>query len=86
MKRGLDASFAEVLTGSTAEETADKIDKFEASFRTAVADSVSDKMRGTAPKDKNQAAKLTMDGIKAMSMEEINANWDEVQKVLKQSK
>lgn len=86
MKRGLDASFAEVLTGSTAEETADKIDKFEASFRNAVADSVSNKMRGTAPKDKNQSAKLTMDGIKAMSMEEINANWDEVQKVLKQSK
>lgn len=86
MKRGLDASFAEVLTGSTAEETADKIDKFEASFRTAVADSVSDKMRGTAPKDKSQTTKLTMDGIKAMSMEEINANWDEVQKVLKQSK
>ena len=81
MKRGLDASFAEVLT-----ETADKIDKFEASFRTAVVDSVSDKMRGTAPKDKSQTTKLTMDGIKAMSMEEINANWDEVQKVLKQSK
>lgn len=86
IKRGLDASFADVLTGDTAEETADKIDKFEASFRTAVADSVSDKMRGTAPRDKTQGTTITMDSIKSMSAEEINAHWDEVQNVLKQNK
>ena len=83
IKRGLDASFADVLTGDTAEETADKIDKFEAS---AVADSVSDKMRGTAPRDKTQGTTITMDSIKSMSAEEINAHWDEVQNVLKQNK
>ena len=86
IKRGLDASFADVLTGDTAEETADKIDKFEASFRTAAADSVSDKMRGTAPRDKTQGTTITMDSIKSMSAEEINAHWDEVQNVLKQNK
>lgn len=54
IKRGLDASFADVLTGDTAEETAAKIDKFEETFRNAVSNSISNKMRGTAPRDKTQ--------------------------------
>lgn len=86
IKRGLDASFADVLTGDTAEETAAKIDKFEETFRGAVANSISNKMRGTAPRDKTQGTTITMDSIKSMSVEEINAHWDEVQNVLKQNK
>mgnify|MGYP001069042867 FL=1 len=86
IKRGLDASFAEVLTGDTAEETAAKIDKFEETFRNAVSNSISNKMRGTAPRDKTQGTTITMDSIKSMSVEEINAHWDEVQNVLKQNK
>ena len=86
IKRGLDASFADVLTGDTAEETADKIDKFEETFRNAVSNSISNKMRGTAPRDKTQGTTITMDSIKSMSVEEINAHWDEVQNVLKQNK
>lgn len=86
IKRGLDASFADVLTGDTAEETAAKIDKFEETFRNAVSNSISNKMRGTAPRDKTQGTTITMDSIKSMSVEEINAHWDEVQNVLKQNK
>lgn len=86
MKRGLDASFADVLTGDTAEETATKIDEFEETFRNAVSNSISNKMRGTAPRDKTQGTTITMDSIKSMSAEEINAHWDEVQNVLKQNK
>lgn len=86
IKRGLDASFADVLTGDTAEETAAKIDTFEEAFRGAVANSISNKMRGTAPRDKTQGTTITMDSIKSMSVEEINAHWDEVQNVLKQNK
>ena len=86
VKRGLDASFADVLTGDTAEETAAKIDKFEETFRNAVSNSISNKMRGTAPRDKTQGTTITMDSIKSMSVEEINAHWDEVQNVLKQNK
>lgn len=86
IKRGLDASFADVLTGDTAEETAAKIDKFEETFRNAVSNSISNKMRGTAPRDKPQGTTITMDSIKSMSVEEINAHWDEVQNVLKQNK
>lgn len=86
IKRGLDASFADVLTGDTAEETAAKIDKFEETFRAAVSNSISNKMRGTAPRDKTQGTTITMDSIKSMSAEEINAHWDEVQNVLKQNK
>lgn len=86
VKRGLDASFADVLTCDTAEETAAKIDKFEETFRNAVSNSISNKMRGTAPRDKTQGTTITMDSIKSMSVEEINAHWDEVQNVLKQNK
>lgn len=86
IKRGLDASFADVLTGDTAEEAAAKIDKFEETFRNAVSNSISNKMRGTAPRDKTQGTTITMDSIKSMSVEEINAHWDEVQNVLKQNK
>lgn len=86
IKRGLDASFADVLTGDTAEETAAKIDEFEETFRNAVSNSISNKMRGTAPRDKTQGTTITMDSIKSMSVEEINAHWDEVQNVLKQNK
>ena len=86
IKRGLDDSFADVLTGDTAEETAAKIDKFEETFRNAVSNSISNKMRGTAPRDKTQGTTITMDSIKSMSVEEINAHWDEVQNVLKQNK
>lgn len=43
-------------------------------------------MRGTAPRDKTQGTTITMDSIKSMSAEEINAHWDEVQNVLKQNK
>lgn len=86
LKRDLDTSFADVLTGSTAEETKSNIDNFEASFRAAVARTVSNQMRGTAPKDKSQGTAITMESLKTMSIDDINAHWDEVQNVLKQNK
>lgn len=84
MHRGLDVSFASYLTGKTAEETTANIDTFEKRFNEAVASAIATKMQGRVPKEVTEGKGLTLESIKLMSEEEINANWNEVQKVLSQ--
>lgn len=86
LKRGLDASFAESLTGATAEETADKINSFETSFKAAVSAQVGNRMKGGAPKDKGGNTSYTMDDLRKMTPAEINAHWSDVQNALKNAK
>lgn len=86
LKRGLDSSFADYLTGNNAEETVARIDKFEQAFNTAVANATNKQMKGKAPKDIQNPNGITMEQIKNMTPSEINANWEEVQKVLTASK
>lgn len=86
LKRGLDSSFADYLTGNNAEETVARIDSFEQAFNTAVANATNKQMKGKTPKDIQNPNGITMEQIKNMTASEINANWEEVQKVLSSSK
>ena len=49
LKRGLDPSFAEYLTAGTAEQTNERLNRFEEAFRAAVDSATNDKMRGGKP-------------------------------------
>lgn len=86
LKRGLDSSFADYLTGGSAEETVARIDQFEKAFNTAVANATNQKMQGKAPKDIENSSAITLESIKKMTASEINENWEEVQKVLSANK
>lgn len=86
LKRGLDSSFADYLTGNSAEETVARIDGFEQAFNTAVANATQQRMKGKAPTDIENNSVLTLADIKKMTASEINENWEEVQKVLSTNK
>lgn len=86
LKRGLDSSFADYLTGGSAEETVARIDQFEKAFNTAVANATNQKMQGNAPKDIENSSAITLESIKKMTASEINENWEDVQKVLSANK
>lgn len=82
-KRGLDASFKAYLTGGTAEETLERINTFEQAFNNAVSKATNDRMRGSTPPKDVHTDTITLETVKSMTPEEINANWDAVQEVLK---
>lgn len=80
---GIDASLADFIVGKDAEETKTRMDTFKQVFNSAVEKAIEDKIKGGAPiKKAPQTKTLTIEQIKSMSPAEINANWDEIQKVL----
>ena len=84
-EKGLPTSLASILNYSNAEECAASIEAVGKAFQEAVEKAVNDRLAGGNPPTKapNKTA-LTMDQIKAMTPEQINANWDAVQAAMKQ--
>lgn len=87
-EKGLPISLASVLNYSSAEECTASIDAVGKAFQEAVEKAVNDRLAGGKPPKKadNPAATFTMDQIKAMTPDQINANWDAVQAAMKAGK
>lgn len=87
-EKGLPISLASVLNYSSAEECTASIDAVGKAFQEAVKKAVNDRLAGGKPPKKadNPAATFTMEQIKAMTPDQINANWDAVQAAMKAGK
>lgn len=87
-EKGLPISLASVLNYSSAEECTASIDAVGKAFQEAVEKAVNDRLAGGKPPKKadNPEATFTMDQIKNMSPDQINANWDAVQAAMKAGK
>lgn len=87
-EKGLPISLASVLNYSSAEECTASIDSVGKAFQEAVEKAVNDRLAGGKPPKKadNPTATYTMEQIKAMTPEQINANWDAVQASMKAAK
>ncbi len=85
--KGIPTELADVLNYTDAESCKKSIEIVSKAFQSAVEKAVEERIKGGKPPKKVPgSANITLDSIKAMSPGEINANWDEVQKVLKNSK
>lgn len=87
-EKGLPISLASVLNYSSAEECTASIDAVGKAFQEAVEKAVNDRLAGGKPPKKadDPAATFTMEQIKAMTPDQINANWDAVQAAMKAGK
>nr|WP_297935356.1 DUF4355 domain-containing protein [uncultured Lachnoclostridium sp.] len=87
-EKRLPISLASVLNYSSAEECTASIDAVGKAFQEAVEKEVNDRLAGGKPPKKanNPAATFTMEQIKAMSPDQINANWEAVQASMKAAK
>lgn len=84
-ERGLPISLASVLSYANAEECTASIETVGKAFQEAVEKAVNDRLAGGKPPKKadNPAATFTMEQIKAMTPDQINANWEAVQVAMK---
>ena len=84
-EKGLPMSLAAVLNYTSAEECAASIEAVGKAFQEAVEKAVNDRLAGGKPPRKadNSTATYTMEQIKNMTPEQINANWDAVQAAMK---
>ena len=81
----VDPSLAEFIVGKDAEETKTRMEAFTKVFNASIEKAVENKIRGGEPMKKapQSSGGITLESIATMTPAEINANWDEVQKVLK---
>ena len=83
-EKGLPTSLSSVLNYASAEECTASIDAVGKAFQEAVEKAVNDRLAGgKPPKKAENGAAFTMDQIKAMTPEQINANWEAVQAAMK---
>lgn len=83
-EKGLPISLASVLNYSSAEECTASIDAVGKAFQEAVEKAVNDRLAGgKPPKKADNPATYTMEQIKAMTPDQINANWEAVQASMK---
>lgn len=74
--------FVDKFLGEDEESTMKNLENFETTWKTVLKNSVEARMAGSRPphitKDGNS---LTLDDVEKMTEEEINANWNEIQKL-----
>ena len=78
--KSLPVGLAKCLCGEDAESTKTNITEFEKAFGSAVEAAVADRLKGTPPRTGGSSKPYSMDNLKGMSVEEINAHWDEIKK------
>ncbi|MFR2822645.1 MAG: DUF4355 domain-containing protein [Thomasclavelia sp.] len=85
--KGIPTELAEILNFKDAESCKKSIEIVENAFQQAVAKAVDEKIKGGKPMKKApSSAEITLDSLKTMSPDEINKNWDDVQKLLSSNK
>ena len=86
-EKGLPTSLASVLDYSSAEKCNASIEAVGKAFQEAVEKAVNDRLAGGKPPKKAETtATFTMEQIRAMTPDQINANWDAVQASMKAAK
>lgn len=85
-ERGLDARFAPYLTGADEAESTQRVETFAKLFQEALAQAVSGRMRGGAPRAPEQAPALTRESLHGMSRQEINRRWPQVSNLLREGR
>ncbi len=83
--KGIPTELAEILNLTDADACKQSIDTVEKAFQFAVEKAVEERIKGKEPPKKApENSAITMDSLKNMSTQEINKNWDEIQKLMKQ--
>jgi hypothetical protein len=85
--KGLPTDLVDFFIGNDEETTTGNLSKLEEAFKAYEQKIVNEKFKqngGTPPASGGSGTPLTLEAVKKMSAEEINKNWDEVQKLLKQ--
>lgn len=77
-KQGLDVEFSSFLMGENAESTNENIKLFKEKFDGAVEKAVTERLKGKTPKTTDKNTTISVDKLKGMSIDEINANWDSI--------
>ncbi|SFE38330.1 DUF4355 domain-containing protein [Peptostreptococcus sp. D1] len=77
-KQGLDVEFSSFLMGENAESTNENIKLFKEKFDSAVEKAVTERLKGKTPKTTDKNTTISVDKLKGMSIDEINANWDSI--------
>ena len=87
---GMDVAFADFLIGVDAETTKSNLDLFKEKWNSALSTAIDNRIKGKTPttstKTDAPSTTFTMDQIKKMTPEEIQKNWDAVNKVLASQK
>ena len=85
--KGIPVELADVLNYTDAESCKKSLETVEKAFQSAVEKAVDERLKGGKTlKKAPQNNGITIESINRMSPAEINANWDEIQKVLKENK
>lgn len=85
--KGIPTELAEILNFKDAESCKKSIEIVEKAFQQAVAKAVDEKLKGgKSMKKAPSSTDITLDSLKTMSPDEINKNWDDVQKLLSSNK
>lgn len=85
----LPLEFAEFIKGEDEESTQKRVEKFKDMFQKSIQAAVEEKFKegGTDPHKRNkQTGTFTRDQLNKMSPDEINANWDAIQKQMAEGK
>lgn len=83
-ERGLPVELAPYFAAADEEQLQEKVDRFEALFREAVARAVVERLRGReTPREPAKARGYSRSELKQLSAKEINSHWEEIVKTLK---
>ena len=77
-KQGLDIEFSFFLMGENAESTNENIKLFKEKFDIAVENAATERLKGKTPKTTDNNTTISVDSLKGMPIDEINANWDSI--------
>ena len=77
-KQGLDVEFSSFLMGENAESTNENIKLFNEKFDSAVENAATERLKGKTPKTTDNNTTISVDSLKGMPIDEINANWDSI--------
>lgn len=86
-RRGLDAQFAPWITGADEVEDTERVEQFTVLFQSALSQAISAHMRGAEPpKAPEKGAELDRDQLRTMTAGEINRNWGEISRLLREDR
>ena len=85
--KGIPTELAEILNFKDADSCKKSIEVVEKAFQSAVEKAVDEKLKGgKAMKKAPSSPELSYESLKAMTTDEINKNWDDIQKLLSSNK
>ena len=78
----LPIEFADFLIAENDEATTQRVDLFKTAFNEAVEKAITQRLKGNTPKTSTvNTQTFTADDVRAMSVEEINKNWEQIKNI-----